>query len=185
MPSSACPDCDIDEGCADEHDWSILSESGSFSEGGYETDISCDYDTERCEEESVSGDDAAGFISQGGYYSDRSDVLTEAEDEEEGVTYASNGDDLDDEPDWGPEDPVLDAVVRVSARQIPFFIFRRPSRGSKPGLLLIIIECCSVRKALQPAGLFPNSGCSAGSTDSLTLLRWDTCQSLSFSASHP
>jgi hypothetical protein len=187
MPSSACPDCDIDEGCADDCDWSILRESGWFSEGGYDTDISCDYDTEseRCEEESVSGDDAARFISQGGYYSDRSDVLTEAEDEGEGVTYASGGGDLDDESDWGLEDPVLDAAVRVSARQFPFFIFRRPSRGSKPGLLLIIIECCSVRKALRLAGLFWNSGTSAGSTESYDAFAFGNLTRPQISASHP
>jgi hypothetical protein len=113
VPSSACSDYDIDE-----YDWTILSESSSISEGGYETDVSCDYeDEELFEEESVSGDDAVSFISQGGYYSDRSDVLTEAEDEEEGVTYAPDGGDGDDEPDWGPEVPVLDATVRVSAWQ--------------------------------------------------------------------
>jgi hypothetical protein len=128
MPSSACPDCEIDEGCVDDYDWTILSDSGSFSEGGNETDILCDYDTERCEEESVSGDDAARFISQGGYYSDRSDVLTEAEDEGEGITYALGGGDVDDEPDWGPEDPALDATVRVTALQLLSSIFRRLNR---------------------------------------------------------
>jgi hypothetical protein len=186
MPSIAYSDCDIDEGCGDDYDWTILSESGSVSEGGYKRDVSCDYEAEElCEEESVSGDDAASFISQGGYYSDRSDVLTEAEDEGEGVTYVSHGGDVDDEPVWGPEDPVLDAAVRVRAHQFSSSIFRRPSWVSKLRFVLMIIECCSVRKALRSAGLFWKSGCSAGSTDSLTLLRWDTCQSLRFSASKP